>query len=169
MTTTEAKSTLQLTDWQNFPRIELYMDQLISILQEELSGLLVPPEEGKVSASMINNYVKVKLVPPPRKKRYERQHISALLMVFVLKSVLSMQELSVLLPRLIEEFSGDRARLHQFFIKHLRKSVEEPELISSDPEAVYERVLIHALMAFSERLRAEQMLAGLYDKEASKP
>lgn len=160
---------LQLSDWENFPRIELYMDQLVFILQAEMRGLWVQEEDGKVSASRVNNYVKVKLVPPPRKKRYERQHISALLMVFVLKSVLSMQELSLLLPKLVEEFSGDWAGLHQCFVTHLRRAIEQSELTASHPEAAYEQVLMHAVMAFSERLRAEQILARLSSEEATTP
>ncbi len=177
MSTNKKNSPIQeqqihLTDWRDLPRIELYMDQVIAILQEEMRGLWVHAEEAKISASMVNNYVKVKLVPAPLKKRYERQHICALLIVFVLKSVLSMQELAILLPALEKAFEGNWEHLHNCFISNLRNAVEQEvfnESVSdahegthpSEPNTEIEKILKHAVLSFAERLRAQRLLSLL--------
>ncbi len=152
---------LQLTEWRDLPRIELYMDQLIAILQEEMQGLWVNSDEAKISSSMVNNYVKVKLVPAPLKKRYERRHIASLLLVFVLKSVLSMQELASLLPKLNAELNDSWERVHQCFITHLRRVLSENETLETQLYGPYEQVLVYALTAFAQRLRAERLLLKL--------
>ena len=59
-----------LPSWEQFPALELYMDQVTSLLTEYLSFL--PKEEGAdsvVTAAAINNYVRKKIMPPPVKKR----------------------------------------------------------------------------------------------------
>ena len=61
----------ELPAWDMLPGIELYMDQVIALLTQYLNFL--PREEGAdnvATPAMINNYVKMKILPPPVKKRY---------------------------------------------------------------------------------------------------
>ncbi len=73
-----------LPQWEELPDLELYMDQVLSLV-----GKYLPSGEGKgLTASMVNNYVKQKVLPPPVNKRYGRRHLAALLMLCTLKSVM---------------------------------------------------------------------------------
>ena len=73
-----------LPRWEELPDLELYMDQVLSLI-----GRYIPSGEAKgLTASMVNNYVKQKVLPPPVNKRYGRGHIAALLMLCTLKSVM---------------------------------------------------------------------------------
>lgn len=73
-----------LPRWEELPDLELYMDQILSLI-----GRYIPSGEAKgLTASMVNNYVKQKVLPPPVNKRYGRGHIAALLMLCTLKSVM---------------------------------------------------------------------------------
>ena len=81
--------SLVMPEWQapkfaELPKVELYMDQVLLILEEALQPLLpqpdMPNKAGKISkaerpltASMINNYVKQGLIEPPQKKRYRSE------------------------------------------------------------------------------------------------
>lgn len=160
------KKISELSPWQELPRIELYMDQLLSIMHQELKGLWLDEEEVNISASMVNNYVKVKLVPAPVKKRYERQHICALLLVFILKPILSMQDLNLLIPSLLLECSEDWSNLHAALRLHLTEALEG-KVIEVSTARPYETVLIHALSAFSERLSANRLLRELNNNETT--
>lgn len=73
-----------LPAWEELPDLELYMDQVLSLV----SRYLAAGDEKVLTASMVNNYVKQKLLPPPVNKRYNRSHIASLLMLCILKSVL---------------------------------------------------------------------------------
>ncbi|MEI3101927.1 MAG: DUF1836 domain-containing protein [Oscillospiraceae bacterium] len=73
-----------LPQWEELPDLELYMDQVLSLV-----GRYLPSGEDKgLTASMVNNYVKQKVLPPPVNKRYGRGHLVALLMLCTLKSVM---------------------------------------------------------------------------------
>ncbi len=73
-----------LPPWEELPDLELYMDQVLSLV-----GRYLPAGEDRgLTASMVNNYVKQRVLPPPVSKRYRRGHLAALLMLCTLKSVM---------------------------------------------------------------------------------
>lgn len=86
-----------LPRWAELPDLELYLDQVLGLLEKHLSPLF-PYAEGQVmTSSMVNNYVKQRLVPPPVKKRYTRRHVSLLLMIGILKPAFALPQIKALL------------------------------------------------------------------------
>lgn len=81
--------------YEELPAIELYMDQVIQILSHTITALFGP--EDAVTGTMINNYVKHKVIPAPVKKKYSRSHICRLMFICILKRVFSISEISALL------------------------------------------------------------------------
>jgi hypothetical protein len=82
----------QLPSWDELPDLELYMDQVLSLVGRYLPG----SDVKSLTASMVNNYVKQKVLPPPVNKRYTRNHIAALLMLCSLKSVMPIADIQQL-------------------------------------------------------------------------
>lgn len=76
------------------PEIDFYMDQVISLMEKYLYLLSPDPESKFITPAMINNYVKLGLIPPPKKKRYSREHICYLFIICMLKSVISIPSIS---------------------------------------------------------------------------
>ena len=91
---------ISIPRWRELPDIALYMDQVLLVLGGTLEPLGVD-----VTAAMINNYVKMKLTPPPTKKKYDRSHVACFLMICLLKKVLSMTEIAALKEQLLAEGS----------------------------------------------------------------
>lgn len=84
-----------LPRYNELPDIGLYMDQVIVLADRFLTPIF--GGEPVLTASMVNNYVKQKLLAPPCKKRYSREHVARLLVICVLKQVLSIPEISHLM------------------------------------------------------------------------
>lgn len=78
-----------LPSWDELPDLELYMDQVLSLVGRYIAGA----DDKTLTASMVNNYVKQKVLPPPVNKRYKRNHIAALLMLCTLKSVMPIADI----------------------------------------------------------------------------
>ena len=57
---------------EDIPNIELYMDQVTTFMEEQLASTKRYDEDKILTKTMINNYAKNKLLPPPEKKRYSR-------------------------------------------------------------------------------------------------
>ena len=85
--------SLHISRVSEMPRIELYLDQVLSIVSTELA-FMYAPDEKIVTGSMVNNYVKQRVVPAPQRKRYTRRHLATLLFVCAFKRVLSFSQIA---------------------------------------------------------------------------
>lgn len=88
-----------LPSWEYLPDIDLYMDQVVAVVTKYLE---FPNDALKLSrpvtSSMINNYVKLGIIPPPVKKRYSKVHLAYLLIVCTLKQTLDMTTIQQIIP-----------------------------------------------------------------------
>ena len=88
-------------EWDRLPEIYLYMDQVLTYMNKQLS--LYERDEGTnlLTSSMINNYVKDGVLPRPEQKKYSREHLAILTVICMLKQVLSIQDISTLVKTLL--------------------------------------------------------------------
>lgn len=98
--------THKLPYWDELPEIDLYMDQVIVLMEKYLSWYIEENQETKIiTPSMINNYVKLGIMPAPIKKKYSRIHIAYLIIICSLKSVIPISEIKNLIERRIASSS----------------------------------------------------------------
>jgi hypothetical protein len=82
----------RLPRWEELPDIELYMDQVITLIERYLTPLVGEHDSKVITPAMINNYVKLNIMPKPIKKRYERTHLAYLIVITILKQVILITE-----------------------------------------------------------------------------
>lgn len=82
----------QIPRWDELPDIELYMDQVITFIESNISIVSINTLEKIITPSMVNNYVKLKLIPKPIKKRYGKVHLAYLIAITILKHVFTIKE-----------------------------------------------------------------------------
>ena len=89
----------ELPTWENIPDIGLYMEQVIVLLKQYLDYLPPDLKEAQfITPSTINNYVRMKVIPEPVKKRYYRVHIAYLIMVLTMKEGIEISLIQKLIP-----------------------------------------------------------------------
>jgi len=118
----EGLEHFDLPDWDSLPQLDLYMDQVILLLKRYLAPMDRGADEKAVTASIINNYVRMKVIPPPVKKKYSRVHIAYLVMICTLKQSLSISCIQRMLP----EDHGEEAvrKLYTEFVQQYRSSID---------------------------------------------
>ena len=90
----------------DIPGIDLYMDQVTTFLQDNLRGLSRDPDGDKfLTKTMINNYVKNKVLFPPVKKKYNRDHIMLLIVIYYMKSFLSIGDIRSILGPIMDRYA----------------------------------------------------------------
>ena len=89
---------------KDIPDIELYMDQVTNFMDAHLYHNKRGEEDKTLTKTMINNYTKNKILPPPEKKRYGKEHIIILIYVYYLKNVISITDIQKLLYPMTERF-----------------------------------------------------------------
>lgn len=110
-----------LPEWDELPDIELYMDQVISILSKYLYLFYGQVgDERAVTKTMVNNYVKLGYIPAPVKKKYSRSHLAYLIVICTLKQTLDMATIKKVIPSDIEE--SEVRTIYSSFVKNQKKA-----------------------------------------------
>ena len=114
---------LHLMRIADMPEIELYLDQVLSLIGAELA--FMNPGEGPIlTGSMINNYVKQQLMPAPIKKRYTKRHLGWLVFICCFKKVLSMGQLAAIRETLLKEEGLNIDKAYDYCLILLERSIQ---------------------------------------------
>lgn len=140
------------------PKIDLYMDQVLSLFEEFFP---YNEQESEITKTMINNYTKNGIIKPAIKKKYDREHIFMMIVVCMLKRSLSLGEIKTLIDgvKLEDENSVDRVPSKS----STNNRDKDQELIIED---IYEHFLENK-KGMNERVKRElgRILSGSYDEE----
>lgn len=110
----------------DLPNIDLYMDQVTTFMEHNLKHTARNPEEDKIlTKTMINNYAKNDLLPPPEKKKYTREHIVALIFIYYSKGIMSIQDIQAMLSPLTDRYFGSDGEIDMCSIYDEVFSMEE--------------------------------------------
>ncbi len=102
------KAALHVAD---LPALELYIDQVITLIEQGYASNRRGPEEKPLTKMMINNYSKAGLVRPTKGKRYTKAHIVQMLIIYALKGTLSISDIKNVLDTLYDQPGFDSAAL----------------------------------------------------------
>ena len=117
----ESLERISYIRYEDIPNIDLYMDQVTTFMDEKLQATTRNPGEDKIlTKTMINNYAKNDLLPPPVKKKYSREHMMILIMIYYLKGVLSFHDIHEVLKPITERYFNKN---DQFDLESIYKEV----------------------------------------------
>ena len=91
----------------DIPNIDLYMDQITTFMDEQLAASKRYESDKILTKTMINNYAKNNLLPPPSKKKYSKEHVLTLLFIYYFKNILSINYIHSILNPLTEKYFGN--------------------------------------------------------------
>ena len=115
-------SKFHLPRFNDLPRVPLYKDQVITYLEDVAKSINVSTNEKVLTPTMLNNYVKQKVVSPPKDKKYNEKHLAYLIVVCILKQVFSLQDICNLINLQIESCPIDTA--YDYFCTEVEKAIE---------------------------------------------
>ena len=78
---------------EEIPAIDLYLDQITSLMADKLKEGSPRFEDRILTKTMINNYSKDGLISPVKGKKYSRDQILQMLLVYSMKNTLSIGEI----------------------------------------------------------------------------
>ena len=147
--------------WEELPNIDLYMDQVVSFVEESLTNLL-PSKDDKedkfITKTMINNYVKQGILNPPINKKYNRTHLSRLIVICMLKQVYSINDINSLITLALET-SGIEISYNKFCMlveNCVDSTFKKKEFIYED-EMTEERYLLkYVVQSFANKLYVQR-------------
>ena len=96
---------------EDLPNIDLYMDQVTTFMDRQLAASKRFEEDKILTKTMINNYAKNDLLPPPQKKKYTKEHILTLIFIYYFKNILSISDIQAILNPVTEKYFGGSGQI----------------------------------------------------------
>lgn len=86
------------------PNLDLYVDQITTFMTQHLEKTTRYADDKIMTKTMINNYTKNHLLPPPEKKKYSRDHILLLIFIYYFKNFLPISDIQTILEPMTKQY-----------------------------------------------------------------
>ncbi len=118
----------------DIPNIDLYMDQVTTFMDKHLKSSKRYSEDKLLTKTMINNYTKNELLPPPSKKKYTKEHMFLLIFIYYFKNILSISDIQSIFNPLTERYYGDKSKikLEEIYEEIFRLEKEQTDALTKD-------------------------------------
>lgn len=156
----------KLPRWDDLPSIDLYLDQVLSLLDEYLGEYMEVDGKKVMTKTMINNYVKQKYLRAPVNKKYDRFSVASLFVIAILKPVYTIEEISRLI-KLSARVAGPETGYNQFcdYIEQAVKHAFEGTVMPKIPKKEDQRwILWNVCNSFACQLYARNVYLQSHPK-----
>ncbi|MFP7299239.1 DUF1836 domain-containing protein [Neobacillus niacini] len=130
----QLESNLKLDD---IPNIDLYMDQVIQLFENKFAETKRNDDEKILTKTMINNYAKGKLIFPIKNKKYSKEHLILMSLIYQLKGALSINDIQMTLDGINKRIIKEDIELDSFYKSYLNLSKKN---VADFNEDINERV-----------------------------
>jgi hypothetical protein len=119
---------------EEIPKIDLYMDQVIQLFESKFNQTKRNEDEKVLTKTMINNYAKGKLIFPIQNKKYTKEHLILMSLIYQLKGALSINDIKATLAGINKKIILDELELDSFYTSYLNLTRQNVEDFSVDIE-----------------------------------
>ena len=142
-----------LPKWIELPNFDLYMDQVLLLINETLQPLGADP----VTAAMINNYVKHKVILSPVKKKYQIMQLADIIVISLLKPSYPLDKIRQGIDQVTA--TGYPKRAYDNFITVLTNQLHHPDdLITISDQDLSHSLTTAAAQLIVNKLRTDELL-----------
>lgn len=114
---------------EEIPSIDLYMDQITSLVADKLKSGSERFHDRVLTKTMINNYSKDGLISPIKGKKYNKEQILQMLLVYSMKNTLSIGEIGRVLQNVYMGKNYGEEMLQSVYLRFLDiKELERSEI-----------------------------------------
>lgn len=134
-----------LPRYNEIPNVGLYLEQCTKYIEDYLR----PFHDLTITGSMISNYVKKGLIKNPVRKQYDRDQIAYLIFISFAKSVLSLENIRLLME--MQKRTYDNCQAYDYFCKEFEnilyfvynvKDVLDTSVAGSDEKLMLRNTII---------------------------
>ena len=153
--------------WEELPEIDLYLDQVVTFIDKYLLYYLNDGENQKdekkeqnvLTKTMINNYVKQKIMDAPIKKKYSRSNIAYLFVICILKQCYSINDIDKLIKFILKSTPLEVAynKFCDVFENTLKCTFLAKDFVYEKSATENGYVLLNVVQTISSKLYVEKM------------
>lgn len=115
---------------EDIPELDLYMDQVIQLFEKKLSSSKRNEEDKVLTKTMVNNYAKAKLLMPIKNKKYSKEHLILMSLIYDFKGALLISDIKLLLDEIVKGYESDEEyNIRELYLDYLNNCSEDNEEI----------------------------------------
>lgn len=169
---------------EEIPNIDLYMDQVTTFIESQLAPSNHRKDGKLLTKTMINNYAKNDLLPPPEKKKYNKDHMLTLIFIYYLKNVMSISDIQNILNPITDKYFGKKdehlnltdiynevfsleyqetKNIMKDLVKKFTKSMQTFENASEEESALLHRFTLICMLSYDIYIK-KSIIEGIIDQ-----
>ena len=125
----------------DFPEIDLYMDQVMQLFESKLSYTKRNDDDKVLTKTMINNYAKGNLLMKIKNKKYTKNHLILMGLIYNLKGALSLTDIKTILTPIVDSFEKEQEYplndIYQSFLDIYDLNLED---LKNSSNKIYENI-----------------------------
>ena len=168
----------------DIPAIDLYMDQVTTFIESQLAPSNHRKDGKLLTKTMINNYAKNDLLPPPEKKKYNKDHMLTLIFIYYFKSVMSISDIQSIMNPITDKYFGKKdehlnltdiynevfslehqetKNIMKDLVKKFTKSMQTFENVSEEESALLQRFTLICMLSYDIYIK-KSIIEGIIDQ-----
>lgn len=169
---------------EEIPNIDLYMDQVTTFIESQLAPSNHRKDGKLLTKTMINNYAKNDLLPPPEKKKYNKDHMLTLIFIYYFKSVMSISDIQSIMNPITDKYFGKKdehlnltdiynevfslehqetKNIMKDLVKKFNKSMQTFENVSKEESALLQRFTLICMLSYDIYIK-KSIIEGIIDQ-----
>lgn len=123
----------------DIPDIDLYMDQVTTFIDNKLGNEKRSKKDKLLTKTMINNYSKAKILAPSKNKKYNKQQMIQLILIYYLKQILSIGDIEDLFTPLFDAAEDNSTLVEDIYCTYLqakKNNIKNVSIMLKDNEAL---------------------------------
>lgn len=160
---------LEQVPLNSIPDIELYMDQVTTFIDNKFKNYKRNESDKLLTKTMINNYTKCKLLPPSNKKKYSKNHMILLILIYHLKSIISINDIYILFKALNINSNTEADFIEDIYLKFIEFQKSSPSQLNLENTDLDKTdlglfVINLIVQAEKQKLLAERIIDTFFEK-----
>ncbi|MCR1950952.1 MAG: DUF1836 domain-containing protein [Clostridium sp.] len=127
---TELNLQNQLT-LDEMPEIDLYMDQVTQLFDSKFNETKRNEDDKALTKTMVNNYAKGKLLMSVKNKKYSKEHLVLMSLIYNLKGALSISDIKSSLNKIVTSLENEEdypiRDLYKVYLKQYGEDLKDVE------------------------------------------
>ncbi len=149
---------------EEIPKIDLYMDQVIQLFENKFTETKRNEDDKVLTKTMINNYAKGKLIFPIQNKKYSKEHLILMSLIYQLKGALSINDIKATLAGINQKIISEEIELDSFYTSYLnltRQNVDDFKVDIGERVKGVKKEIIEVNQGKSQDLEQVLMISSL--------
>ena len=148
------------------PELDLYMDQVTQLFDSKFNDSKRTEDDKALTKTMVNNYAKGKLLMSIKNKKYSKEHLILMSLIYNLKGGLSIGDIKSSLNKIVASFENGEGypirELYSLYLEQYNKDLNDVEKVIEEKANNIEKMMLDKKVEEDEEFQKNFLLLSSF-------